>query len=896
MPVSDPHDGDLRMRRRIQAVRIASATVVLVALGGLIASGPLQGTSATADAASSSAITVKWTGDSSAAASFQPDRVTSSPHYGDFDDISVSVSQTTGIIDQAIRVSVTGFAGTKSSNANGQTITNAQNYLQAMQCWGDDPLASNFNQTCQWGGRYTQNNGLGNSIYFDNELRVAPRDLDETHPTGWDVPFKTVDGDTVSGTTTTTSAGINYPILQLFSPSTTNEVNSARVGNDGTGFFDFETQTADTAPQLGCGTAAHLRCWLVIVPRGTHFGGDGEECGSFIDPANNDEPYTYGRPNSVQSGSPVNTHCDYWDNRINIPLTFAAVGKTCPAGAAEERVVGSQLMIGAMSSWQPSLCQTTATTFAFSTNPDAIAREQVLETGANSPILGFTGFPLSSGELTTADERSLLTATTMSYAPVAISGVVIAFFAENDGGRQEQLVLSPRLMAKLLTQSYTFTVPRNSSDPTKNVAHLGAVNRTYSFFSQDPEFQQLNPTNYNQFQTNPAIVLPGPSGADGIRQVWRWIDADTNAVAFLNGTPDPWGMTVNPYYLPKGNAAAVVPWYLDSLNAYSPTPVNRTVGLSNLDGSPMTLSQAVLDTFPKNDESLVPLQLGVETSRFDSIQFSPYTDTFLTGARQAFRADPNSRTVWDNEKLKADDTKGDWVSSGAQLPGSKFMIAITDSVSALRYSLNSASLLVPNTTTAVAPTNASMASALDALTATSLDSVTQVSPAQVSTAGYPLTFVTYAAVNLSKSKASERASIAAMLKQVTTSGQISGTGIGELPAGYLPLTTDLKALANASANTVQNYVQTTPTSSPSNYAQDPYDGSGSGSGSGASVGASTDSTSNPTLTPGVDSESNDRTEASPAEVASRSGLAISLGVGLAGFLIAPILFRGRGLL
>ena len=911
MAVSIPRDESPRTRRRIRAVRVASATLVAFAIAGLIVAGPLQ---QPVDAATTGAsqLTVKWSGDNSTASAFQPTRVTSSPHFAEFKNISISVAQTTGIIDQAVRVSVTGFAGTLGST---NFATNEKNFLQAMQCWGPDPLAANFNETCQWGGRYTTNNGLGNSVYSDNTLRVGPLDVDLARPTDHDVPFRTADGQSISGKPVLVNKVAKYPILDFFGPSTTNEVTSARVGTDGTGYFNFETQTADQAPQLGCGTAAHLRCWLVVVPRGTVFGGNGESCSGIRDPANDYNLYPYGRRNSVQAGSPINLNCDYWKNRVVVPLDFSPVGSKCAVGSSEVRVIGSQLMVGAMSSWQPALCQTVKSTFSFATNPDSIARAQLIESGTSTANIAYTGFPVSPGGLLTDFEREVLAKTKLSYAPVAVSGVVIGFNAEFYGGRQQQLVVSPRLMAKFLTQSYKFTVPSNTSDPAKNFAHLGAVNRKYTYLNQDPEFQALNPTNFNQFTANPGIVLPGPSGADSIRQVWRWILADKDAVAFLNGTPDPSGMTVNPYYLPKGDPRAVVPWWLDDAKKYLETSVERPVGLSNIDGSPQKLSESTLDVFPKDDESLVPLdnvdhQTGVvrERTRFDSIQFSPFTDNMLSGARQAFRADPNSKTTWDPIKTNAANEAGDWVSSGPQLPGAKFMMTITDSPSAARYGLDTASLVVPNSTSAIKADATGMSNALTALRATSLDSVKQIDPAQVAANGYPLTIVTYAGINLTKSTPAARSTISDMLRQVTTAGQVSGSGIGDLPAGYLPLSTELAAQATTSANEVARYspppvdsatvasTDVAPTGKGA-YAQDPYVASSAPGRAGAATPASA-AAADPSIRAGVDKQITLRTAAavSASGPVARTGLAIFLGVGLAGFLISPILFRGRGFL
>jgi len=907
MFVTIPRGASSLTGRRSLVSRLAAVYLLGLALGALIS--PIPATKAAAATAASSAVTVSWAGDTSAAKEFQPARNTLSPHYKEFKNIKITVSQTTGIIDQAIRVDVTGFAGTKSVNDGGVVAQNAKNFMQAMQCWGPDPEAADFNQTCQWGGRaLSASNGLGDSVILDNASRTGPLDFDPGKPTTHDVPFRPVGSkNLVSGKPYFVKGETKYDISNFFSPSTTNEVTSARVGANGSGYFGFETQTADQAPQLGCGTAAHLRCWLVVVPRGTVFGGDGEQCSNVLDPANNYEPYSKGRSNSIQGGSPVNDKCDYFTNRVVVPLDFTPTGSTCSVGGTEVRVVGSQLMVGAMSSWQPSLCTTVKSTFSFSTNPDSVARAQLIETSASTPNIAYSGFPVSAGELLSDDERQTLAKTKLAYAPVAVSSVVIAFIAEFDNGRQEKLNISPRLMAKFLTQSYPFLVPASSSDPIGKWAHLSAANRKYTYISADPDFQALNPTNFGQFNIPPALVLPGPAGADAIRQVWRWVLADTDAAAFLDGEADPWGMTVNPYYLAQGAKGAVVPWYLDDKKDYigdGVAAIQRPVGLTNLDGSPQRLTQISIDSFPRDDETLVPLNLkppGSPLSRFDSIQFSPFTDSLLTGARQAFRANPNSKSIWDPNKLNSLGTSGDWVSSGTQVPGQKFMIAITDSPSAARYGLNTAGIQVPNTKSIVQADSDGMAAALSALQPTSVDSVKQVDPSKVTPTGYPMTMVTYAGVNLSKASPAARATIASMLKQVTSTGQIPGAAIGDLPAGYVPLTADLQSQAAAAASRVKNYVPPTAsdTSSPAADAQESYvSGPAAFSAptaarSEATATAAAPAAAGPAVTTGVDAMNASRTESTAAEAIARFALVIALVVGLLGFLIAPVLFRGR---
>jgi hypothetical protein len=892
---------------RAGVVRGVSLAIVALAVAGLVSLNSFGKQSADAATATSSAVTVKWLSDDSSVAAVQPPRDATSPHYNEMKNLSITVSQTSGLIDQAVSVSVKDFAtgvGTRdSTRVAGSSVfaSNAQNFLQAMQCWGE-PTAGNFRQTCQWGGRYTPsgNNGLGSSAFPDTTMRVGTIDADPNKPNDVDNPFlkvqggKPIPGKPISG---------KYEILDYFNPATSNEVTTARVGVDGTGSFDFEPQTADTAPQLGCGTEGHLRCWLVVVPRGTFFGGDAK-CSQFQDPAGDGSTtYTKWQKNALQAGSPINPNCDYWDNRVVVPLDFAPVGSTCAVGSTEQRVIGSQLMVGAMSSWQPALCTKQKTTYSFSTNPDSVARHQLLEGQAT---VAYSSQPLSPGEQTTNESRQTLATTKLSYAPVAVSGVAVAFLAEFDEGRQTSLNLSPRLVAKLLTQSYGFQIPVSTSDdPLKPVAHLTVpknVSRPYRLLSDDPEFQKLNPDNARFFQQSPSIVLPGPSGADAVRQVWKWLEADKDAAAFLAGTPDEWGMGVNPYYLPFGDAKAKVPTFDAKGNFVLDGDVRALapVGLKNIDDSPLSLATVPLDTFFKADLTKAPLAAVEKQRPFDSIQFAPYVDNMLNSARTAFRADPNSKTIWDPSKFNQAGDKGDWVSSGAQEPGKKFMIAITDTPSAARYGLNIASIQPANSSTLTNPTKEGLSTALVALRPTSDERVTQVDPSAVAAPGYPLTVVTYADVNLTLSTAANRKSIANLITQVTTTGQVPGTEPGQLPAGYLPITAAMADQAAKSVAAIRAFI-------PANAVDSSTDSSTPETGdyNGGSISAFDDSgaiaggaaAGDPTTSTVAAIANRDaRTPSAPDNVLVRSGLALSLGVGAAGALFAPLLFKRRGFL
>lgn len=863
-------------------VRYVSLAVVAASLAGLAISS--LGQSDAQAASGDSSINVEWT-DSAAAGVAQPVRDINSPHFADFDDLSVKVSQTSDLNDQAIRVSFTGFAGGSRAMTDGgnKTWQTATNFMQAMQCWGD-PTDVDFRTTCQWGGRYGPNNGLGNAVYDDNQYRVSGEDLGVPAAGAIDppdVPFVTAGGQIISGRLQAGSGGSEvYPLFSITGPSTTNEVTAARARSDGSGYFDFETQTADQAPQLGCGREGHLTCYLVLVPRGSHFGGEElSKCSRVLGSAPARDRYYYGRPDSIQAGSPLNPACDYWHNRIVIPLTFNQVGVTCPIGAAEQRVTGSQLLVGAMASWQPQLCTTAGATFSFATNPDGIARLQLLDEQTD---VAFASRPILKSELDDETAEFQLDRTALSYAPVAVAGVAIAYYAEGPSGRIDDLRLTPRLAAKLLTQSYRFQVPFTTTAAQDNIAHLPEVNRSYSYWAYDPDVQAANP-NWEAFTENPAIVLPGPSGADAIRQLWAWVLSDAEARNWLRGEKDPWGMTVNPYYLPFGHANAEVPVFDEQgLPVLDGDGVQETkpVGLRNTDGSAMSLAEAQIDYFLKADETQVPFQLTIESRRFDSLQAFPYTETFITGARDAFRADPHSKVSWDPSKA-TDAGSGDWVSTGPQLLGRRFMIAVTDVASARRYALDTADLRLASGAWTVAD-DASMTAALSAVQPIGGTALVQVDPAQVTGTAYPLTSVVYAITNLSGSTPDALDRVADFLRFAAGDGQTPGVQIGNLPPGYVPLSPQLATQSKAAAEAIDAFTAFTLTPAPTTTT--------SSSAESSSLDDLTPGASDPEIIPGEP-----HAQVMTPTVASTpisSALGLLLFIGLSGALFAPWLLRG----
>ena len=876
--------------RRAAVVRLVCIVVALGSLCGTVFGGNFTAKAA-ADADSS--LTISWTGDTSSAASVQPTRDSSGFEYDEFKGIKVKVVQTQNLIDQAVRVDVSGFQGGTQSAADGtgQTWSTATNFVQAMQCWGD-PSKPNFRQTCEWGGRFANNNGLGFSVYGDNVYRIAARDVAPTADHTADVPFVARDGESFPAYQELDSSGNKaYPIAEEFGAASSNELQGARIKGDGTGSFDFEMQSSIEAPHLGCGSSTStLTCYLVLVPRGTVYGGHDAACSSIYGAGG--VKYTYGLSPAIQAGSPLNPGCNYWNNRIVVPLKFNQIAGVCPGGA-EQNVIGSQLLISAMASWQPTLCNTVGAPISFSTNPDSVARAQLLEKKAD---VAFTSYPITKDELQFHSDQTAFDNTTVSYAPVAIGAAAVSFLADGRNGQIDSLRLSPRLLAKLLTQSYIFEVPNDGTDPgNDDFAQLGAVNQSYFYLFQDPDFQALN-TNWGDFINNPSLVLPGPSDGDAIAQIWKWIQSDSDARDFLSGKPDPWKMTINPNYLPAGNAAAQVPVF--DLATGAMLPAKQAVGFSNLDGSPLSLATAPLNYFPKADIATVPHKLGTETSQYNSIQASPYVDDFVKSAVVTFRANPGAKTAWDSTVLKSGGDpsnpkdRGDWVSTGPQVPGQRFVISITDAAATARYDLDPVGLRAANGTTVTTPDPTSMAAAVSSgLVSTSNPAVRQVDPAKVSPEGYPLTTVVYAAVNLSGSSTASRVSISKMIKYVIGDGQTAGTQVGQLPVGYLPLTGDLQSQASVAATAIATY--TGGSSSPDDGVNVGGNNSSSSGGGDSGSGAGSSSTPAPHIT-SLGAGKIGLTPAASTTAFGQAFLALALALGTIGAIFAPVVVRGLG--
>lgn len=789
-------DREVRWAGRLSAVVAALSALGLVAV--LVAAAPGAG----AADQTASALTVRWNGDTSDAAAFQPTRDPASIHFGDFDDLSVRVSKTKNLTDEVIGVTVSGMPGpTRDVQlADFSTKPVGANFIQAMQCWGD-PAAEDFYKNCQFGAAGYGDSPQAREVFLPGGVIGSPvtRGTEVT-----DIPFRAADETEYSSLPFGVPAPPvpNQPpaaprVDELFSTTTSNE-QLALVGTDGTASFGFEAQSAASAPHLNCGgstAGGSGRCWLVIVPRGEHASDESKGCVQTIPGL---------EPDLVaQRNSPINPACDYWANRVVVPLDFQRVGGACAAGTAEVRLVGTELAATAMSSWQRQLCSTAKAAFTLNTVSDGLARDQ-LKSGQSTFVL--TNRPVTAEGLDEEGAQEIRDAAIV-YAPTTVSAVSIAFVAAKDRRVITDIKLNARLVAKLLTQSYS----ASSGGGFYRDLNLPGFGAGPQNLSADPEFVALNPGLANLGVGQ--LVVTGPAGSDAIGQVWAYLRADNDARAFLQGDPDPSGMRINPYFLPKGHPNAWVPVVADdpSKPGDSLDPVGsqrKPVGLVKEDGTPMCLCDTPTDTIVRSDETQMPRTLAVQgQARYDALLAWPFAENYHQAASMVFRVDTGSKTQWSESAFNGTGQPlGKYVANGLSLPWDSYLNGLIDSPTALHFQLNQAQLQLPNQNAFARPDDSGMSQAVAAAVATGVPGVSVVDPAKLGAGAYPLTMITYSAVNLQKSTPELRASYANFLDYVATTGQVPGSGTGQLPAGYLPLDAAAVERTKAIAQTVRTYV------------------------------------------------------------------------------------------
>ncbi|GGH47828.1 hypothetical protein [Microbacterium album] len=702
-----------------------------------------------------------------------------------FPDLEVTISQTADLVSQGIQVSWRGAARSEKSSQ----YSAGRNFLQVFQCWGTDPENPSRpdRTTCQAGSFSA--NGQGRGSVLPSVDDVAPEDRPFAvpgsgfvNPTQVIVPFRAADAqqtvisrveaDPEDWTRNRLIPGVDVDSNQFFTRTTTNEVVWAGSGADGTGAVNFEVQRGDLAPGLGGGaviqnpdgSVSGRPGWIVIVPRGAS---------------------DVGTPDHVTK-SPL--LWQNWRHHVAVPLDFKPLEQRCAIGAAERRVVGSELTVMALSSWQPALCSREGGAI-YSTLITNEADALVQANEGRGP-LAFASRPLESDEL----DR-------LAYAPVALTGVSIAFAVDGDPAEDAPAVakaraqlpftslrLTPRLLAKLLTSSYKSSLPSGA-----DLSHLG--NNPYNIV-RDPEFLAINGPEWQGQLLNAASlsdVLVASDRSDSAWAVWSYILADAEARSFLAGEPDEYGMKVNPY-------ASTDP----AIN-----PTGYAFEVPRLD-------------FPRPDP--VTHQAAGE-GVLDAVAWRPYIADLDNGAYRVLRGDAGV-PQWNPGAAppRFDITP-------RTLPGFHQVLGMTHTAAAQKYQVRQAALRNP-AGEFVAPSDASLLAAAAAMQRhPDQPQVLYFEPnsaaAKAARTAYPLALPVYAAITPLAADAAARADYAALIRYAVQAGQVSGTSDGQLPAGYAPLPEGWRNLALAAADRIET-----------GRLYDPTDPAGGGSGGGSVGGGS----------------------------------------------------------
>lgn len=605
-------------------------------------------------------------------------------------------------------------------------------------------------------------------------------DFFSTHIT----PFVATNGTIYPGCTAETmppeaAVGAAFPPAEM----------AAFTDVNGNGSVKFEVRSAVENESLGCSDT--VKCSLVVIPiMGISCADDDTECnkaGQFEPGSSN-----FGNVGVDATASPqLWWSASNWRGRFNVPLDFGLPPGACDVldPRAPTGFYGSELMAQAALQWSPAYCLDKKR-FKFQHNNMADAAGfNLMETGG-----GVAAFVSSEHDAEGSEP--------VGYAPTAVTGFSIGYIIDrpDNAGEFTDLRLNARLLAKLLTQSYLGS--------ERGRSHPGMGTNPVSL-NLDPEFQKLNPGLDVATREAGAVLLSLAEAGDVLRTLTAYLANDDDAMDFVNGQADPWGMKVNPSYkkikLPRDEWPLLdtyVPPTNDECYAQNPAPY-----LTQLAAPVTTLrkvAEAVLDAWP-----------NVQTK----CDRSTITDPWRVG-----RID-------------------------RQGVGSRFMLGLVSMGDAERFGLRQASLMTTKNDF-VEPTDGAVAKAVAlAEPSKSGESPFTLEMADVVKAGnaYPGTMIVYTAAKTEGLDKADAAKVAAFIDIATTEGQRPGYGNGELPPGFLALSkTGATAALFKQAHSVAESIadqsgQVDDGSSP---------GDGGGGGGGPGVGAVTGGETQTTPGPG----------------------------------------------
>ncbi|RNL79983.1 hypothetical protein [Nocardioides marmorisolisilvae] len=697
--------------------------------------------------------------------------------------LKMTVSQTRDLVNQSVNLDISGVKGGAPFGIPSPVS------LQVFQCWGGltdsgkpDPGAADPDPaTCQVGAGDPASHGqafaLSNSRYINSDPLVPGGDWDKYFNKGGknDVPFTALTG-TKSGST-------NGSDNQFFNPATTNEVSSIQVSANGTATRQFEVQTSLESAGLGCGlrrgVTSTRSCWLVVVPRVSGV---------------------------LDQNGPIAP--SLWAQRLQVKLGFRDIVAGCPGGQSRTLTVGSELLSIAAASWTPGLCAAKNIALGYTQLGDPVARTEfqngaadaVLTTqpadkpayyvpaGLSAPVIAYalSYQPNCAAQVEPYTEEQ---AHTCGYASVADLDADIL----RSGTLVRNLKLDARLVAKLLTQSYAFSI----FDQEGFRRSGWMVHRPVSI-AKDPEFLRLNPDLAHISPTTSSVnsldhLVLAALRSDAASAVWDWILKDPDGRAFLNGCPDPDGLVINPFY---------------STRTYQGCEDQRAALAAQADAdrhdTPKPASYADLPVTYPPDGSPFPLPGWQEADVQDNppytvFDFLPRVDSMPVAGRDvAIGYVPRSTnlclTVLD---VSCQPAPGKWTDPKSRQSGDRLgVMAITTAATAARFQLPTAQLCSSDGSHCVGADAGSLTRAAARFVDGDAPGVEKPGSTDYAAGAYPLAQPVYVGVSKTLPQA-EREAYADALNYVVTTGQKPGFAPGSLPPGYAPLPKSMLAQAKA---------------------------------------------------------------------------------------------------
>lgn len=562
---------------------------------------------------------------------------------------------------------------------------------------------------------------------------------------------------------------------------------AAYTDKEGRGDVQFEVRSETENESLGC--SEKVACSIVVIPiEGISTRYDATYCnanslcqrtGRFLEGESN---YT-GDGVDEAVGPRYWWSASNWRNRFSVPISFGYPPDACSILDSRPPVgfYGTELLSQASLQWAPAYCLD-KNRFNFQHNRMSDA------TGFNLMRSGGGSAAFVAAEHESADP--------IGYAPTALTGYGIGYIIDKpkNAGEFTNLRLTPRLIAKLLTQSY--------AGSKAGQEHPGMANNPQSI-NQDPEFRELNPgQRADGFEAGASLAFLSES-SDSVRSLTEYIAQDKAASDFIAGKADPWGMKVNPTY--KDYSLPTDEW--DLLDTYKPTYADECrksldSPYFNLLAAPVTslrkIAEAVLDAWPFTATTCVPATQS-DPAKFGRIE------------RQGV--------------------------------GSRFVLGLVTLGDAKRFGLRVAALETKKGTF-VAPTDASITRTAGLARRQSEHGAFTWSQRDVVKDGkaYPGAMVVHTAAKLTGLPETDADVVADFIEIATTEGQQPGPGNGQLAEGYVPIrktgaTARLWAGAQSTAAAIRAQKEPTSSGGGDDGSGSGGDDGGGGSGSGGPGGA-----------------------------------------------------------